>query len=63
VVALLDIAILVALASLDGLALQAIMLQQCLVTLLERLRPFDAGLDGRRQPVGAVQLRDAAQLP
>ena len=61
--ALLHVAVLVALARLDGLALQAVVPQQRLVTLLERLRPFDARLHRRRQPIGAVQLRHAAQFP
>jgi hypothetical protein len=63
VMALLDVAVLMALASLDGLGLQAVVLQQGLVTLLERLGPFDAWLDSGGQAVGAVQLRHAAQLP
>lgn len=62
-VALLDIAVLVALARLDGLRLQAVVPQQRLVTLLERLRPLHARLDGRGQPVGAMHLRHAAEFP
>jgi hypothetical protein len=63
VVALLGIAVLVALAGLDGLALQAVVGQQRLVALLERLRPFDARLHGRGQPISPMQLRHAAQFP
>jgi hypothetical protein len=62
-VALLDVAVLVALAGLDRLAVQAVVLQQGLVASLERLGPGHPRLDGRRQPVGAVQDRHAAQLP
>jgi hypothetical protein len=60
--ALLDVAILVAVAGVDGLALQAIMLQQRLVTPRERLAR-GARRNGRRQPIGAMALRHAAQLP
>jgi len=63
VVALLGVAVLVALAGLDGLALQTIVSQQRLITLLERLRPFDTRLHGRCQPIGAMQLWYAAQFP
>jgi hypothetical protein len=63
VVALLGVAILVTSAGLDGLALQAVVTQQRLITLLERLRPFDARLYRRRQPIRAMQLRHAAQFP
>jgi hypothetical protein len=59
---LLDVAVLVTAASVDGLALQAIMLQQRLVTLGERLA-LGAGRDGRRQSVGAMTPRHAAQFP
>ena len=38
-------------------------MQQRLVALLERLRPFDARLHRRRQPIGAMALRHAAQFP
>jgi hypothetical protein len=63
VVALFRVAVLVALAGLDRLALQAVVTQQRLVTLLERLRPFDARLHRRRQPIRAMHLRYAAQFP
>jgi hypothetical protein len=62
-VALLDVAILVTLTCLNGLSLQAVVPQQRLVTLLERLLSGDSGLDGSRQTVGAVQLRHATQMP
>jgi len=52
-----------ALARLDGLALQTIVRQQGLVTLLEGLGSFDAGLDGGGQAIGPMKLRYAAQLP
>ena len=54
VVALLRVAVLVALAGLDSLALQTVVTQQRLITLLEGLRPFDARLHGRRQPIRAM---------
>lgn len=63
IVALFRVAVLVALAGLDGLALQAVVTQQRLITLLERFRPFDARLHRRRQPIRAMQLRHAAQFP
>ncbi len=62
-VALFHVAVLVTLAGLDGLGLQAIVLQQGLVTLLERPGPLDAGLDGGGQAIRAVQVRHAAELP
>jgi hypothetical protein len=61
-VALLGVAVLVALARPDGLGRQGVVAQQGLVAPLERLRP-PRGLHTGRQPVGAVQLRHAAQLP
>jgi hypothetical protein len=63
VVALFRVAVLVALAGLDGLPLQAVVIQQRLVTLLERLPPFDSRLHRRRQPIRAMHLRHAAQFP
>jgi len=63
VMTLLGIAVLMALAGLDGLGLQTVVLQQGLEALLESPGSFDAGLDGGRQPIRAVQLRHAAQLP
>jgi hypothetical protein len=62
-VALLRVAILVALAGLDGLALQSIVTQQCLITPLERLHCFDARLHCRCQPIRAMHGRHTAQLP
>jgi hypothetical protein len=62
VVALLDVAVLVALARLDRLSLKPVVAQQGLVASLENIR-VGPRLHGRRQPVGAVQLRHAAQLP
>ena len=61
-VALLDVAVLVALARLDGLGRQAVVAQQRLVAPLEGLGA-PGRLHGRGQAVGAVQLRHAAQLP
>ena len=61
--ALLHIAVLVPLARLNGLGLQTVMREQRLVALLERLRPFDARLHRRRQPIGAMTLGHAAQFP
>ncbi len=61
-VALLGVTVLVALAGLDGLGSQAVVVQQGLVTSLERLRP-PCGLHAGGQAVGAVQLGHAAQLP
>jgi len=61
--ALLGVTVLMALARLDGLGLQTVVVQQSLVTLLERPGPFDARLDGRRQSIGAVQLGHTAQFP
>jgi hypothetical protein len=63
VVALLHVAVLVGMRRLDRLAAQAVMSQQGLVTLRERCRTFRPRRDGRRQPVGAVQLRHTAQFP
>jgi hypothetical protein len=62
-VALFRVAVLVALAGLNGLPLQAVVTQQRLVTLLERFRPFDSRLHGRRQPIRAMHLRRCAQFP
>jgi hypothetical protein len=61
-VPLLDVAVLVALAGLDGLPLQAVVAQQGLIAPLEHLR-VGARLHGGSQAVGAVQLRHTAQLP
>jgi hypothetical protein len=62
VVPLLDIAVLVALAGLDGLGGQAVVVEQSLVTPLEGFGAA-TGLDGGRQAISAVQLRHSAQLP
>jgi len=59
---LLGVAILMARRRVGDLAGQAIMPQQGLIALRERLALF-ARRDGRRQPVGAVRLRYAAQFP
>jgi hypothetical protein len=63
VVALFRVPVLVALTGLDGLTLQAVVTQQRLITLLERLRPFDSRLHRRRQPIRAMHLRHTAQFP
>ena len=62
VVPLLHVAILVALAGLDGLGGQAVVVEQGLVTPLEGLGSA-TGLDGGGQAVRPVQLRDAAEFP
>jgi hypothetical protein len=62
-VTLLRVAVLVALARLDGLPLQSVVTQQRLITPLERLRPFDARLHRRRQPIRPMQRRHASQFP
>jgi hypothetical protein len=61
-VALLDIAVLVAVAGLNRLPPHAIVPQQCLITLRERLA-FFTRRDGRGQPVGPMDLGNTAQLP
>jgi hypothetical protein len=63
VVALLRIAVLVGLASIDGLPTQSVMAQQRLIALLEHFRLRLPRLHRRRQPVGAMHCRHAAQLP
>jgi hypothetical protein len=60
--ALFGVAILMPGSRVGDLALQPIMPQQRLIPLRERL-PVFARRDGRRQPVGAVHLRDGAQFP
>jgi hypothetical protein len=60
--ALLDVAVFVASAGVDRLPLQAVVPQQRLVALRERL-PLFAGRQRRRQAVRAMNLRRAAQLP
>ena len=60
-VALLDVAVLVGLRRIDGLALQAVVAQQHLVALLKRL-PVTPRRHGRGQGVGAMQVRHAAQF-
>ncbi len=62
-VALLHVAVLVRVGRLDRLARQAVVPQQRLVALRERRRTLRPRRDRRRQPVGAVQLRRAAQFP
>ena len=61
-VALLGIAVLMATAGVDRLPLHPVVPQQRLITLRERLT-FLARWNRRREPIGAVQLRHAAQLP
>jgi hypothetical protein len=58
---LFHIAILMRLGRVDRLALQAIVSQQRLVTTLKG-RSIAAGWHSRRQGIGAMQLRHAAQL-
>ena len=60
--ALFAVAVLVALACLDGLPLQAVVPQQALVTHAER-RPLRSRRHRCRKPIRAVQLRHAAQFP
>jgi len=62
VVALLGVPVLVGPAGVDRLAAQAVVLQQRLVAPLERLG-IAPRLHGGRQPVGAMHLGHAAQLP
>jgi hypothetical protein len=62
VVPLLHVAVLVALAGLDGLGGQPVVVEQGLVTPLEGVGTA-AGLDGGGQAVGAVQPGHAAELP
>jgi hypothetical protein len=59
---LLDVAVLVGLPRVDGLAAHAVVAQQGLVALLEDAA-VAAGGHGRRQAVGAVDLRGTAQFP
>jgi hypothetical protein len=60
-VALLDIAVLMGLRRVDRLALQAIVPQQCLVTLLKG-RAVTAGRDRGRQRIGPMHPRNTAQF-
>jgi hypothetical protein len=62
VVPLLHVAVLVALARLDGLGCQGVVIQEGLVTPLERLGA-SRRLHGSGQAVGAVQLRYSAEFP
>jgi hypothetical protein len=59
--ALLHVAVLVRPGRVDGLALQAVVLQQALITLLKRV-PVAAGRHGGGQRIGAMHLRHAAQF-
>lgn len=59
--ALLHVAVLVRPGRVDGLPLQAVVPQQCLVTLLKS-RPVAARRHRRRQRIGAMNLRHTAQL-
>jgi hypothetical protein len=58
---LLYVAVLVRPGRVDGLALQAVVLQQAVITLLKRV-PLAAGRHGGCQRIGAVHLRHAAQF-
>jgi len=60
-VALLHVAVLMRLRRVDRLALQTVVFQQCLITPLKG-GPITAGRDGRRQGIGAMHPRNAAQL-
>jgi hypothetical protein len=59
--ALLHVAVLVRPRRVDGLALQAVVVQQTLIALLKRV-PIAAGRHRGRQRIGAVYLRHAAQF-
>ena len=61
-VPLLDVAILVSVVGLNLLPHESVVLQQRLVAL-RKLLALRQVVDGRAQPVGAVPLRHAAQLP
>jgi hypothetical protein len=60
-VTLLHVAVLVALAGLDGLALQSVVPQQALITVVEA-GPFGPRRDGGGEPIRAMKLGHAAQL-
>jgi hypothetical protein len=62
VVALLGVAVLVGFARLDRLGLDAVMSQQSLISLCERLR-FGVGMNRGAHAVGAVPLGNSSQLP
>jgi hypothetical protein len=62
VVPLFDIAVLVALAGLDGLGSQTVVVEQGLVTPLEGVRTAGR-LDSSSQAIGAVQMRNTAEFP
>ena len=62
-VTLLHIAVLVGMARLDRLSAQTVVTQQRLIALREGRRTFRTRRNGRRQPVGAMYGRYAAQLP
>jgi hypothetical protein len=61
VMALLHVAVLVRPGRVDGLALQAVVLQQALIALLKRVS-LAAGRYGSGQRIGAMHLRHAAQF-
>jgi len=63
VMTLLHVAVLVALTRLDRLTLQPVVTQQRCVALREGRRPFRPRRNGRRQPIGTMQLRHPAQFP
>ena len=62
IMALLRVPVLIALARLDGLPLQAVVPQHTLVALRER-RSLRSRRHGRRQPIRAVQSRHPSQFP
>jgi hypothetical protein len=62
-VPLLHVAVLVALAGLNGLPLQTVVSQQGLIAALECLLPLHPRLDRCRQAIGPVQLRHATEFP
>ncbi len=62
-VALLHVAVLIGVGRLNRLPREAVVPQQRLVAPRERRRTLRARRDRRRQAIGAVQLRHAAQLP
>lgn len=62
VVALLGVAVLVGFARLDRLGLYAVMGEQCLIPMCERLR-LAVGVDGGAHAVGAMPLGNSSQLP
>lgn len=62
VMTLFDVAVFVAVARMDGLAPQTVVLQKTPITLRKRLS-LSPRRDGRRQAIGAMTKRHAAQFP